>query len=378
MEKFVPACVAPAVFNDKAAFLLELSLQRSCNADLRIEISDVRDIRVVEEERKSFLVSVAPLLLRTTSRWGHLFISGFPDFIEIFSACTLERLQSLEMFLFKEQRILFPNVPKLTELVIDSQKGGVRSIELPWSGIRSFATPISGLIHLPYMQNLEKLHIGPGRDYPTQAIDISELYHLSSFVLPFLHTITMHDLSTDLVLQLFSRIHASALHTLDLRLTKLPQCCRLQFDGMENLKTLSLYCRTDASSDATIAFLSRMPSVETAILGPGTATPAVMRAIGRGVLPKLGTVAFHIYDISMGKEDLLALLEERACSDVSQGAMALTAITELRLAQFGKWKDSDYASGKLLPVDAIMNNAGLSGRWEVHRDMIKIRYIEMP
>lgn len=384
MDKIIPACVISAVLNDKAAFLLELSLQRSRNVDLRVEIRDIQDIEGVEQEREFLIASVIPLLVPTTARWGHLHISGFPDFIETFSVQPLERLQSLKICPFTESRIHFPTVPKLTVLEIDSgfhlDRARFIKLRVPWSGIRSITTPIDGLLHLLHMLKLEELHIRYrtiGDDLTQDILNCltSEMHDISSFILPFLHTITIRDLPAGyLILHLFRRLGTPALHTLELHIEKLSNPCLPDLSGINSLKSLSLYFPRSMSSDTTIAFLSQMPSVESFTLGPRAATQAFMKAVRySGVLPKLRTLGLHLFSISVNTEDFMALLEERAWSSDRRG---LTAITAIRLASFGRWTDSGNISGRLSPMDTVMKNAGFLGRWEALREMIDISYVD--
>lgn len=373
MEEFIPSRLAPNVLNvlvGRITFLLGLSVQRSRKVDLRIEICDVRDTDGIEEERQTFIYRVMPFLLPTTSRWCHLDISGYPDFVEIFSIHSLKRLRSLEIFLFDEGRTLFSNVPQLTKLGwesvadIDLRLGGVRGIELPLSGIRFFSTPVDGLVHLSHMLQLEKLHVKCLGDETQDVLNrlTSEIDDLSSFVLPHLHTVTIQTLPAGrLIHQLFKRLSAPVLHTLKLRVENLVNPCLPEINGVN---TLSPETHNSLSDDAAVTFISRMPSIDTLILGPHTATPAVMRAIGRrGILPKLCTLGVPVYSISVGAEDFVSLLEQRVRCDV--------ALTALRLAKFDRWE-----RGKPLSMDTIMKKAGIRERWEVVRDIIDIIYVD--
>lgn len=285
---------------------LETVLRRSGDHELNVEIDDVNLIdgrysREQWKESRACVHSLIRVLLPTTARWRHLFIASSRDVFEALAGCSFGLLQSLFPYYYWEDDeedasiTLFRNATKLRELKLEGQV----DLDIPRGGIQKFTTESSGLLLLPGMQNLQFLHIEDA--YATSDVldqVTSEWQDFGLFELPLLHTITVQEHTVSpVVYELSSHLRVTALKTLALLIWNrfdpplLPHPLPA-FDNLDSLVNLSIDFVEFDSPDTT-SFLACASSVTNVYLGARVATPAVMEAIGAGLLPKMQTLGLN-------------------------------------------------------------------------------------
>lgn len=369
--------------------LLEIVLQRSADVELVVTIQadqQQSEPEYTREELDDFLAcihSLIRLLLPTTARWRQLEIASSRDVFKAFAGCSFERLQRVEIYYYwyddedKVSITLFRNTTKLVQLALECQYE--LDIDLPWAGIHTFSTGCGGLLHLSQMHGLQDLHIAENCGYgESLARAMSEWEGLGFFELPLLRTITVSE-GTDNrdIYELSRRLRAPSLTTLGLYMWQHlntnspappPGPPRLPvFDSLDSLVNLSLHFVRFQYID-TISFLKCASSVKNLYLGPNAATPAVIEAIGHGVIPRLQTLCLHFSAWKKYPDAIISMIMCRALNCPPAGP-----ITNLRFARFGPDdKDSEQEDG----WNKWLLQKGTALRWEVVRGNVDVQIIE--